>query len=263
MARAEWFEDDAFWIDFYDFLFSEQRRAQAEERVATSPLLAFAPGARVLDLCCGSGVYTTPLARHGYQVTGVDVSAPLLARAAEAARAAGVAPRLVETDALEFLEPGAFDAVVSMFNSFGYFTEHADNVRLLRNARASLAPGGQLLVDLAGKEILAAKVHTPNVLRRPSPDGPDAPEDLLIQYDTVLDDWARLRSDWVLVRGADARRESLVWYVYSGAELRGMAREAGFAEDEIEILGGFDGRPYDEHAERLILRATRREAATP
>ncbi|MBC3989456.1 SAM-dependent methyltransferase, partial [Streptomyces sp. AC563] len=82
-------------------------------------------------------------------------------------------------------------------------------------------------------------------------------DDLLVQTDTVLDDWARLRSDWVLVRGDRVTRASLVWFVYSAVELRQMAREAGFGR--IETFGDFDGRPYDQDAQRLILRATREE----
>ncbi|WP_406351728.1 hypothetical protein OHB56_04460 [Streptomyces sp. NBC_01635] len=34
-----------------------------------------------------------------------------------------------------------------------------------------------------------------------------------------------------------------------------QAEEAGF--DRVEIFGGSDGRPYDENAERLVLRAAR------
>jgi hypothetical protein len=38
--------------------------------------------------------------------------------------------------------------------------------------------------------------------------------------------------------------------VYSGAELREVMLQAGFAE--VEILGGLDGRPYDREAARLV-----------
>ncbi|MFJ3446463.1 hypothetical protein ACIPM2_35455 [Streptomyces sp. NPDC086081] len=43
--------------------------------------------------------------------------------------------------------------------------------------------------------------------------------------------------------------------MYSAVELRRMVEEAGFGR--VEVFGGFDGRPYDENAERLILRAVR------
>lgn len=247
MTHTGGFQDDEFWTEFSDFLFSDQRFSQAEDLLDTSPLLAFQPGARVLDLCCGPGVFTVPLARRGYDVTGVDRSPAMLDRARKLAAETGATARYVQADVLEYAEPGAFDVVLNMFTSFGYFEDPADNARVLRTMHASLAPGGTLVLDVAGKELLARKVVPPKVVRRG--------DDLLVQTDTVLDDWARLRSDWVLVRGDRVDRAGLEWSVYSAVELRAMAEEAGFGR--IEVFGGFDGRPYDQDAERLILRAVR------
>ncbi|MEU2206018.1 class I SAM-dependent methyltransferase [Streptomyces hygroscopicus] len=247
MTHTGGFQDDEFWTEFYDFLFSEQRFAQAERLLDTSPLLAFPRGARVLDLCCGPGVFTVPLARRGYEVTGVDRSPAMLDRARKLAAETGATVRYVQADVVEYTEPEAFDVVLNMFTSFGYFEDPADNMRVLHGMHAALAPGGTLVLDVAGKELLARKVVPPKVVQRG--------DDLLVQTDTVLDDWARLRSDWVLVRGDRVDRAGLVWFVYSAVELRAMAEEAGFGR--IEVFGGFDGRPYDQDAERLVLRAVR------
>ncbi|MFJ4689026.1 class I SAM-dependent methyltransferase [Streptomyces sp. NPDC088789] len=249
MTRTGGFQDDDFWTEFHDFLFSEQRHTQAEELLATSPLLAFPSGARVLDLCCGPGVFTVPLARRGHRVTGVDLSPALLERARKHTDDAGVQVTYVRADARAYTEPAAFDVVLNMFTSFGYFEDPADNARVLRTMRDCLVPGGTLVLDLAGKELLARRVTPPKVVRRG--------DDLMVQTDSVLDDWARLSSEWVLVRGERVTRATLVWFVYSAVELRRMAEEAGFGR--IEVFGGFDGRPYDENAERLVLRAVREE----
>ncbi|MEU3961762.1 class I SAM-dependent methyltransferase [Streptomyces buecherae] len=247
MTHTGGFQDDDFWTEFYDFLFSDQRFTQAEDLLDTSPLLNLPAGARVLDLCCGPGVFTVPLARRGYAVTGVDRSPAMLERARALSVERSAPATYVEADVRAYAQPGAFDVVLNMFTSFGYFEDPADNARALRTMHDSLAPGGTLLLDLAGKELLAGRVTPPKVVRRG--------DDLLVQTDTVLDDWARLRSDWVLVRGDRVTRASLVWFVYSAVELRQMAREAGFTR--IEVFGDFDGRPYDQDAQRLILRATR------
>ncbi|MET9443390.1 class I SAM-dependent methyltransferase [Streptomyces sp. NPDC006610] len=249
MTRTGGFQDDDFWTEFHDFLFSEQRHDQAEELLDGSPLLSFPPGSRVLDLCCGPGVFTVPLARRGYDVTGVDLSEAMLDRARERAAGLGARVTYVRADARDYEAPGRFDVVLNMFTSFGYFEDPADNARVLRTMHDCLAPGGTLILDLAGKELLARRVTPPKVVHRG--------DDLVVQTDTVLDDWARLRSDWVLVRGERVTRATLEWFVYSAVELRHMAREAGFGR--VEIFGGFDGRPYDENAERLVLRGMRGE----
>ncbi len=247
MTHTGEFQDDDFWTEFYDFLFSDQRFTQAEDLLETSPLLNLPAGARVLDLCCGPGVFTVPLARRGYAVTGVDRSPAMLERARARSAKRSAPATYVEADVRAYAQPGAFDVVLNMFTSFGYFEDLADNARALRTMHDSLVPGGTLLLDLAGKELLAGRVTPPKVVRRG--------DNLLVQTDTVLDDWARLRSDWVLVRGDRVTRASLVWFVYSAVELRRMAREAGFGH--VEVFGDFDGRPYDQDAQRLILRATR------
>ncbi|WBB81233.1 class I SAM-dependent methyltransferase [Micromonospora sp. WMMD882] len=244
----EWYEDDTFWIDFAGALFAPRRRHEARERVAASPLLELPTGARVLDLGCGPGTYTTPLAERGAQVTGVDLSAAMLDRARHAAETAGVPVRLVRADMRAFVEPDSYDLVISMYTSFGYFTDPAENLLVLRNAWRSLAPGGRLLMDLFGKEIFARWAGTPKVV-----DVDDGGR--LFMRDTVLDDWTRFRSDWTLVHGDTARHGFFEQYVYSAAEIRQLLTTAGFTG--IRCFGGFDAQPYDNHAQRLVVQASR------
>ena len=85
-----WYEDEELWVDFACVMFPERREREATELVATSPLLKVARGTRVLDLACGPGVHVVPLAGHGAEVTGVDLSDAMLVRAREACERAGV-----------------------------------------------------------------------------------------------------------------------------------------------------------------------------
>jgi SAM-dependent methyltransferase len=243
----EWFEDDAFWVGFSGALFADSRLADAAKLVATSDLFKVADGAAVLDLGCGPGTHAVPLAARGARVTGVDLSEAMLARARRAAEEASVEVRLVRADMRHFVEPGAFDLVVSMYTSFGYFADPDENLAVLRNARACLAPGGRLLLDLFPKEAFARWAGTPKVV--------DLAEGTLFMRDTILDDWARFRSDWTLVVGDDVRRGHFVQHVYSAVEAKALLAAAGFTD--VECFGGFDRSPYDHRAERLVLRAAR------
>ncbi|MGH4023895.1 MAG: class I SAM-dependent methyltransferase [Pseudonocardiaceae bacterium] len=243
----QWYEDEDLWSGFSEVMFSPQRAARAAQAVAESPLLGFAPGARVLDQCCGMGVFTAPLARRGYTVTGVDLSPRMLALAQMACAEAGVQAELVQADLAGFVRPGGFDAVINLYTSFGYFAEAEQNLQVLRNAHESLVPGGQLVVDVMGKETYAGWVGPPKVV--------DVDNGQVIMRDTILDDWTRYRTDWTLVREGTARYGSLTCFVYSGAELRALFEAAGFVD--IECFGGFDAEPYDNHATRLIVRGTR------
>jgi SAM-dependent methyltransferase len=241
---VEWYEDDGFWVDFAEVLFSEDRAKEAVDRVAISPLLKVTAGTTVLDLACGPGTYTAPMARQGAEVTGVDLSEAMLARARRACAEAGVRALLVRADMRDFVEPESFDLVISMYTSFGYFSAE-ENLRVLRNARASLAQGGRMVMDLMGKEVYAKWAGTPKAI--------DVEGGTLFMRDTILDGWSRFRSDWTLIRGDTVRRGHFEQFVYSGAEIRALVEAAGF--DDVEIFGDFDRSPYDQNARRLVVQA--------
>ncbi|GGK74675.1 methyltransferase [Sphaerisporangium melleum] len=243
----DWYEDEDLWTGFAEVMFSPERAAQAERAVTDSPVLRFPDGSRVLDQCCGMGVFTVPLARAGHAVTGIDLSPIMLSRAERACAEAGVQAELVRSDMRDYVRPGAFDAVINLYTSFGYFAEPEENLRVLRNAHDSLAPGGVLVVDLMGKETYARWAGRPKVV--------NVPGGQVFMSDTILDDWTRYRTEWTLVRDGTARSAALTCFVYSAAELRALFQDAGFAR--VECFGGFDGRPYDDRADRLIVRGTR------
>lgn len=97
-------------------------------------------GTRVLDVGCGNGALSRAAAARGGVVTGVDISAPMLARARERAAAEGLAVEFVEADAQVHSFPGEFDAVVSRFGVMFF----ADPEVAFANLARALAPGGRL-----------------------------------------------------------------------------------------------------------------------
>ena len=78
--------------------------------------LSLRPGDCILDVGCGTGRHSIELARRGYTVTGLDLSAEMLARAAEGAKEAGVSVRWVHSDAAHF-SSAAFAAATSIIAS--------------------------------------------------------------------------------------------------------------------------------------------------
>jgi ubiquinone/menaquinone biosynthesis C-methylase UbiE len=94
--------------DWYDDEF-QPAPLEGDAWQAVAPLLGDGPGA-MLDLGCGTGVYSAALADRGWNVTGVDLSADMLRRA----RGRGVS--VVRADATELpFEEAFFDAAVSIF----------------------------------------------------------------------------------------------------------------------------------------------------
>ncbi|NGM83621.1 methyltransferase domain-containing protein [Paenibacillus sp. 7124] len=107
--------------------------------------LGLPAGAKVLDLCCGMGRHSLALAEAGYKVTGIDLSEALLreARAQEGAEQV----TWIRSDMRELPLEGDFDAVVNLFTSFGYFEEDEEHLKVLREIRRMLKPGGKFIID--------------------------------------------------------------------------------------------------------------------
>jgi ubiquinone/menaquinone biosynthesis C-methylase UbiE len=90
--------------------------AQCAERFVDR--LQIQPGARVLDVACGTGNLAIPAARTGAQVWGVDIAPNLLDQARERANAEGLRATFEEGDAEQLPYPDAhFDVVMSMFGA--------------------------------------------------------------------------------------------------------------------------------------------------
>jgi SAM-dependent methyltransferase len=107
-------------------------------------LLALSPGAEILDVPCGAGRLTLPLAERGYRLTGVDQSSAFLAHA----RSLDVNQQIAweQRDMRELPWTERFDGAFCLGNSFGYLDDEG-NVAFLRAVRASLKPGGRFVLE--------------------------------------------------------------------------------------------------------------------
>ena len=106
--------------------------------------LAVPPGAELLDVPCGAGRLSLALARHGYQLTGIDWSAECLKHAR-----AGDTPGRVTWERRDMRDlpwRARFDGAFCMGNSFGYLDD-AGNAAFLNAVAAALKPGGLFVLE--------------------------------------------------------------------------------------------------------------------
>jgi SAM-dependent methyltransferase len=206
-----------------------------EDAVAISSYLAEEglKGCRVLDAPCGIGRVAVPLARLGFDVSGIDLSPHLVRvagkKAAQFKLPAGRARFLVGDirDLASNFAPGSFDAVLNVFTSIGYGQEE-DDLRFFRDARAVTRPGGLLLISgLRNRDYIA---------RNPSQNVYEESRKLLV-LDTYSFDSAR-------------SRERGVWRFYLKRGEKGG--------EELRFAGEFpvDIRVYSPHELVPRLEAT-------
>jgi len=121
--------------------------AAPSEAAAAWTLLGLKRGARLLDLCCGTGRHSILLARRGASVLGVDRTPAYLT---EARRRAGKLEncRFAQGDMRRLPFEGEFDAVMNLWTSFGYFEKESDDLKTLKGVARALKPGGLFLIEL-------------------------------------------------------------------------------------------------------------------
>ena len=244
-AEQEWFADEAFWAASYDSMFPSVRFDAAPAEVEQILALTRHTQGSVLDLACGPGRHSIPLAQRGFRVTGVDRSPFLLRRARDRAAEQGVTVEWVEQDMRTFQRVASFDLVLSLFTSFGFFRDDADNQRVLHNVSASLRPGGAFVLDMMGKEVLA-RVFNPTASH-------ETPAGLVVHRRRVVDNWNRMENEWMIVGAGQSRVYRFSHWIYSAREISEMLDKAGFSD--VTVFADYLGAPYGPAATRLVVVA--------
>jgi SAM-dependent methyltransferase len=115
---------------------------------------------RVLDLACGTGRHSLELARRGFDVVGVDISADLLEIARGDAAAQSLQASFVEVDLRELDFHEEFDLVLNLNDgAVGYFETEEENHRTFEVVAEALRPGGGQLMQLPN--VLYAETQLP------------------------------------------------------------------------------------------------------
>jgi SAM-dependent methyltransferase len=245
-ADGAWYDDDGFWQAASASLFGDEAwQAAAADAGQLVALLGLERGDAVLDLGCGPGRYALPLAGLGHVVTGVDRTEAYLDEARQRADAAGLEVELVRSDMREFRRREAFEAAISMLTSFGYFEDAEDDLRVLRNVLDSLKPGGVLLIDTLGKEILGRIFQARDWKR--------VGDEVWLFERRPVRAWSWMENTWTRIRDGALEEYEIGHRLFSAVELASMAQAAGFSE--TVAYGNLEGAPYDEGADRLVVLA--------
>ena len=102
---------------------------------------------RILDIGCGTGRHAIELAKRGYHVTGIDLSASQLNRAIEKAKKENLTINFLRADARHLDFNNEFDAAIMICEgAFPLMETDEMNFKILENARNALKPKGKLIL---------------------------------------------------------------------------------------------------------------------
>jgi len=241
-----WYEDDAFWETWAPYMFGKERWENAPQEVTNLiSLLKISPGATVLDLCCGPGRHALELSRRGFSVVGVDRTRIYLDKARKQAETEGLKVEFLQEDMRNYCKPGAFDAVINLFTSFGFFEDKREDELVLKNVYRSLKEGGVFVIDIIGKEVIA------RIFRER--DWSEEDGVLFLEDRKVVKDWSWMENRWILIKGNKREEFHFSHRPYSAVELATLLKTSGF--NTITIYGDLAGSPYDHKAKRLVAVA--------
>lgn len=219
-------------------------------------VLGLRPGTKLLDVCCGVGRHSLPLAKAGVDVTGLDVSPVYLAEARRRAKKAGLNLRLVRGDMRRANFKAEFDAAMNLWTSFGYFSTAADDLAALRAARAALRPGGRFLLETINGGRISRILRLQEQLGLDTERWTEMPDGTLVLEDPSLVDGGRaVRTRWIFIKGASRRDLVTRIRLYTAKTLGALAERAGFTVERV--AGEMAYVPYREASSRrlaLLLR---------
>jgi SAM-dependent methyltransferase len=226
-------------------------------------------GSVVLELGCGTGRLTLPLARAGHRVIGLDQSPAMLDRArtklATEPEEVGRRVTLLAGDVRDagFTPPATPDLVIAPFRVLQHFPSIDDQLAVFALARRAVRAGGRFVLDVFNPAYpmmtTDRSAEVEDVAERPLDDGRTVRRTVRI----VAVHWAEQVSDVELiyhVRSAD-RTERVVqafqMRFFTPAELVHLAARAGFRLEAM--YGGFDRQPLTDASPEIVVVAGMRE----
>jgi SAM-dependent methyltransferase len=212
--------------------------------------LELRPGARVLDVPCGAGRLTLPLAARGCAMTGIDISREFLDAAAEAAAGQGLTVALSCADMREIPRAG-FDAAFCFGNSFGYLDDRG-NADFIGAVAASLAPGARFAVDFGQTAEGVFPSFEPHLDVELG--GIRFEEET--RYDART---SRIENVFRITRGEASETKLASQRVYLAGDLVRLLESAGFAV--LDLFGSPAGEPFALRSQRLLIVAEKARAS--
>jgi ubiquinone/menaquinone biosynthesis C-methylase UbiE len=232
------------------------------------------PDGYILDLACGSGRHSIPIATAGYGIIGLDASLRLL----RIAKQRSDEVELVRGDVrfLPFKEE-IFNATISMDTSFGYLPSEKDDLRSLQEVYRVIGKTSFFILDVFNCEQLTRKYRHRGFFKRLKWIGFPAllrlrfkwllflffkwreyPSFFLLQKRSISRNSGRLYDLWVIYAKSTGRLISFKHEVrlYERRQLVDILAKACFTVNHV--YGGYDGQAFSNDASRLIISAVAR-----
>lgn len=205
----------------------------------------------VLELCCGTGRLTVPLAKSGIDITGLDIEPSMLSKAREKALQNKVRIPLIRSDMKKFSLKKKYKLIFIPFNSIQNTYDWHDIEKIFANVKMHLAKGGLFILDIFNPnlEMMVKKDSEPKA-----------------KYISVLPDGKKVVIKESREYDAEDQVNRVLWHYYINGKKDSIEKldMRCFFPQEMDALlyyngfrilhkfGDFDGEPFTSRSSKQI-----------
>lgn len=203
--------------------------------------------ARILELCCGTGRLTIPIAQEGYDICGVDYTPSMLEQAKRKAIKAGLKIDFIEADIRTLDLQEKFDLIFIPFNSIHHLYQNEDLFKALECVKNHLREGGLFLLDCFNpniRYIVESKKGQTVIVDYTTDDGRNVSIKQTMRYEITFIEWHYfINGEFHSVQNLDVR-------LFFLQELDSYLEQAGL--NIIHKFGGFEEEAFNDKSEKQI-----------
>ncbi len=244
--------NDLNLADYADPILYDVENSEFEPTGSTLLELAGQVQGPVLDLGCGSGRFTIPLAQKGVEMVGLDVVPGMLARGRE--KAGDLPIRWVEADVRTFQLNQKFELIFSTGAVFQHLLIRPDQEACLACVREHLTDNGRFVFDLGfpNQQWLANVTDEEEWFAYSTPDGRDVRVSGVQEYDPIR----QVKTETAVRRWTDAdgneiiRETPLSLRFYYPQEIAALLHYNGFRI--VSLYGNWDMMPLTAQSTMMI-----------
>lgn len=207
---------------------------------------------KILELCCGTGRLTVPIAKAGYNICGVDYTSSMLEQAKVKASEAGLEINFIEADIRSLNLQEKFDFIFIPFNSIHHLYKNEDLFKAFNGVKNHLKEGGLFLLDCFNPNIqyiVEGENEQKKIAEYTTEDG----RAVLIKQTMRYESATQInRIEWhYFINGEFHSIQNLDMRLFFPQELDSYLEGAGF--EIIHKFGNFEEERFENKSEKQIF----------
>lgn len=207
---------------------------------------------RILELCCGTGRLTLPIARDGYDISGVDYTSSMLDQAKIKASEAGLEINFIEADIRTLNLQEKYDLIFIPFNSIHHLYKNEDLFKTFNVVKNHLKEGGLFLLDCFNPNIqyiVEGEKKQQEIATYTTEDG----REILIKQTMRYENKTQInRIRWhYFINGEFNSIQNLDMRMFFPQELDSYLECSGF--NILHKYGGFEEEVFNDNSEKQVF----------